>query len=82
MVLLTAKQVLVRISVIILTAEFLIMLFLGAFSDSLNIYLAAALDVLMLAAIASPAIYLCLSQGRRAGRSQGAGFDRPADQNV
>ncbi|NJD36082.1 MAG: GGDEF domain-containing protein [Betaproteobacteria bacterium] len=58
MVLLTARQVLVRISVIILTTEFLIMLVLGAFSDSLNTYVAAALDVVILAAVASPLIYL------------------------
>lgn len=58
MVLLTAKQVVVRISVIILTTEFFIMLFLGSLSKSLNSYLAAALDVCILAAVASPAIYL------------------------
>jgi diguanylate cyclase (GGDEF)-like protein len=58
MVLLTAKQVVIRISVIILTTEFLIMLVLGAFSDSLNTYVAAALDVVILAAVASPLIYL------------------------
>ena len=58
MVLLTARQVLVRISVIILTTEFVIMLVLGAFSDSLNTYVAAALDVVILAAVVSPLIYL------------------------
>jgi diguanylate cyclase (GGDEF)-like protein len=58
MVLLTARQVVVRISVIILTTEFLIMLVLGIVSDSLDTYVAALLDVVILAAVASPLIYL------------------------
>lgn len=58
MALLTAKQVLVRISLIILIAEFLIMLILGTFGTALNKYALAIVDVTILALVAPPAIYL------------------------
>lgn len=58
MSLLSSKQVIVRISIIIVLSEFLIMLALGAIPAQLGVYQTALLDVVLLAALASPAIYL------------------------
>lgn len=55
---LSAKQVLIRISTIIISIELMIMLTFGMFPLSLNTYQIAFLDITVLAIISTPLIYL------------------------
>jgi len=54
---LTAKQVILRITLIVAFAELMIMLLLGNFFPQLSLYAETAVDVLLLVLVASPAIY-------------------------
>lgn len=58
MKLLTTKQVVLRIAVIISSAEFSIMLILGAIPHEANAYLEAVLDVASLVLLSTPPIYI------------------------
>ena len=53
----TTKNVIIRIVVIIASAEFFIMIFLAALSFEFNIYTEAVIDTLMLALLSTPFIY-------------------------
>lgn len=55
---LTTKQVIVRIVIIILLAEFAIMMFLGVIPFEVSIYLEAVIDLVLLALLSTPLIYL------------------------
>ena len=55
---LTTKQVIVRIVIIILLAEFVIMMFLGVIPFEVSIYLEAVIDLVLLALLSTPLIYL------------------------
>ncbi len=54
----TAKQVLIRISTIIITIELIIMLTFGMLPLSLNTYQIAFLDITILAILSTPLVYL------------------------
>jgi len=58
MQLLTTKQVVVRIAVVISVAEFLIMLALGGLPYPVNPYLEAVIDVISLVVLSTPTIYI------------------------
>lgn len=58
MQILSARQVIFRIAIIISIAELLIMLVLGNLEYKLNIYTEALIDTLALAVLSTPAIYL------------------------
>lgn len=54
----TIKLVIVRIAVIIATAEFLVMLVLGSIPHEAGTYSEAVLDTVLLAALSIPPIYI------------------------
>lgn len=58
MKLLTTKQVVIRIAVIISTAEILIMLVFGAIPHEANTYSEAVLDAVLLVVLSTPPIYI------------------------
>jgi diguanylate cyclase (GGDEF)-like protein len=58
MALLTTKQVVIRIAIIIAVSEFLIMLLLQTHHLEAGFYSEAALDTLLLAILSTPAIYI------------------------
>ena len=53
----TSSQIVARILAVIITVEFIIMLLLGDIHDLTNQWVAAIIDVLILALVATPAIY-------------------------
>jgi diguanylate cyclase (GGDEF)-like protein len=55
---LTTKQVIVRIVIIISLAEFVIMMFLGVIPFEVSTYLVAVIDLVLLALLSTPLIYL------------------------
>jgi diguanylate cyclase (GGDEF)-like protein len=55
---LTTKQVIIRIIVIVSAVEFLIMLAFGYFDYEVNVYVAAGIDILALAALSTPLIVI------------------------
>ncbi len=55
---LTTKQVIIRIIVIVSLVEFLIMLVFGIFKYEANIYVVAGTDILLLAALSTPLIFV------------------------
>ncbi len=55
---LTTKQVIIRIIVIVSLVEFLIMLVFGIFEYEANIYVVAGTDILLLAALSTPLIFV------------------------
>jgi two-component system, cell cycle response regulator len=55
---LTSRQIIFRILMIILSAEFSVMMLLDLIALELNIWIAAALDTILLAMISTPAIYI------------------------
>lgn len=55
---LTTKQVIIRIIVIVSLVEFLIMLVFGIFKYEANIYVVAGTDILLLAALSAPLIFV------------------------
>ena len=62
MQLLSIKQIIIRIAIIISCAEFIIMLVLGNLPYRINLFLEAVIDVVMLVALSAPLIYLWIIQ--------------------
>ena len=71
---LSTKQVILRISVIIALAEYLIMLLLGSFSFKFRVYEEAVFDILLLGLITTPLIYFMVIRPFVAARDEAMNY--------